>query len=152
MTGTTMSHALNAAVQSAAQDKSGKLKLPSQMEQVWRWVKNNPHRTVQEAAKATHVKETNTSSLLTQMMSRGMVTRRRGSRFGKGVWEYEALGLTYELLPKKSGVKDTPAAAPAEAPTTPYIITTTHQAFNPDIYTIGELRAIHAQIAALLRL
>lgn len=153
-----MTHAFNEAVTKTVVSNGAVLRLPTQTEAIWRWLKDHPHRTTHEVAAATHIPESRVRAVVWQMHTeRGMLDRRRGSRHGKGVWEYTALGNTYELLPKKTAPTPTPAAervldlAPDESAALDKMlgIPAERPKFDIEVYTLGELRTIYAQLKAL---
>lgn len=153
---------MQAAFKTAAERTNSQIPLPGQKERIWHWLKDNPHKTEAEIAATTHITATSIPPTVREMIGRGMLQRRRGSRFGRGVWEYATLGMKYELrpLPSKSkslhGVKSAnPAPAPATTPTTPAVQAPSPapapqlRAFDMDSYTLGELRSIYAQLHKL---
>lgn len=153
-----MTHAFNEAVTKTVVSNGAVLRLPTQTEAIWRWLKDHPHRTAHEVAAATHIPESRVRAVVWQMHTeRGMLDRRRGSRHGKGVWEYTALGNTYELLPKKTAPAPDPAAErvlnlpPDESAALDKMlgIPAERPKFDIEVYTLGELRTIYAQLKAL---
>ena len=151
---TAMSLAMNAGLSQASPTR----RMPSQNEVVWVWLRDHPHRTAKEIATATHLKETAVNQRLFELFSeRGMVTRRRGSRHGKGVWEYAVAGKEYELLPRKNAKRSPEGVTKAErdahlarvAETAPPSEPSARAAFDIEQYTLGELRAIYAELKAL---
>lgn len=159
----SMTQAFTQAVAKTAAANGVPVKMPTRMEVIWRWVKDHPNRTSSEVAKAVHVDTQQVYALIWQMLQRKMLARQRGSRMGKGVWEYTAVGKEYELLPMPPKPKDA-----AETPTPPAAAEILHFApdeaaaldkmldippappkFDIEVYTLGELRAIHAQLKAL---
>lgn len=153
-----MTQAFTEAVAKTAVSNGAILRIPTQTEAIWRWLKDHPHRTTHEVAAATHIPESRARAVVWQMHTeRGMLDRRRGSRHGKGVWEYTALGNTYELLPKKAA--PTPGAAAERDLTLPpdesaaldkmLGIPAERPKFDIEVYTLGELRTIYAELKAL---
>ena len=152
----SMTQAFTEAVAKTAVSNGAILRIPTQTEVIWRWLKDHPHRTTHEIAAATRIPEPRVRAVVWQMHTeRGMLDRRRGSRHGKGVWEYTALGNTYELLPKKTA--PAPAAerdldpAPDESAALDKMlgIPAERPKFDIEVYTLGELRTIYAELKAL---
>lgn len=153
-----MTHAFNEAVTKTVVSNGAVLRLPTQTEAIWRWLKDHPYRTTHEVAAATRMPESRVRAVVWQMHTeRGMLGRRRGSRHGKGVWEYTALGNTYELLPKKTAPTPAPAAEraldlpPDESAALDKMlgIPAERPKFDIEVYTLGELRTIYAELKAL---
>lgn len=158
-----MTHAFNEAVTKTVVSNGAVLRLPTQTEAIWRWLKDHPHRTTNEVAAATHIPESRVRAVVWQMHTeRGMLDRRRGSRHGKGVWEYTALGNTYELLPKKANTPEGKAISAAVAERNLTLppdesaaldkmlgIPAERPKFDIEVYTLGELRTIYAELKAL---
>lgn len=160
----SMTQAFTQAVAKTAAANGVPVKMPTRMNVVWLWLKDHPNRTSPEVAKAVHIQEQQVYALIWQMLQRKMLARQRGSRMGKGVWEYTAVGKEYELLPMPPKPK---AAAEPKAATEPPVATLDLSAdeaaaldkmldippappkFDIEVYTLGELRAIHAQLKAL---
>lgn len=126
------------------------LRKRSGYERIWMYLKDHPNKTLEEVAAALSMKMNTVSAAFHDMFAqRGMLKRQRGSRMGRGVWEYTALGGTYELLPRKAKVKASPAPAPVQL--APDAAPAPRPAFDIEAYTLGELRAIHAQLDKLFR-
>ena len=160
----SMTQAFTQAVAKTAAANGVPVKMPTRMEVIWRWVKDHPNRTSSEVAKVVHMDTQQVYALIWQMHQRKMLARQRGSRMGTGVWEYTAVGKEYELLPspfktpkRKSQAPTPPAAAeilhfaPDEAAALDKMldIPPAPPKFDIEVYTLGELRAIHAQLKAL---
>lgn len=149
-------NSMTIAMQEAVAKAGTPLRMPSQLQIVWTWLKDHPDRTAKEIATAVHLPVARANFLLWDLFQqRGMASRKWSSRHGKGKWEYAALGSTYELLPKKRATpegKAISAAAAAEraessapAPKSARAV----QVFDIESYTLGELRSIYAQLKQL---
>lgn len=154
----SMTQAFTQAVAKTAAANGVPVKMPTRMNVVWRWLKDHPNRTSPEVAKAVHIQEQQVYALIWQMFQRKMLTRQRGSRMGKGVWEYTAVGKEYELLPmppKSNAAAEPPVATPdltADETASPDKMPDTPPAppkFDIEVYTLGELRTIYAELKAL---
>ena len=154
----SMTQAFTQAVAKTAAANGVPVKMPTRMEVIWRWVKDHPTRTSSEVAKAVHMDTQQVYALIWQMHQRKMLTRQRGSRMGTGVWEYTAVGKEYELLPTPHKPKATaePTVATLDLPADEAAaldkmldIPPAPPKFDIEVYTLGELRAIHAQLKAL---
>lgn len=86
------------------------VKTPSQMQRIWTALRDThrtPGMTSADVMKATGIQMGNVSSILTDMKARGMVSVVREPRIPtplagpKTVMYYKAVGLTYELKPRK---------------------------------------------------
>lgn len=159
----SMTQAFTQAVAKTAAINGALVKMPTRMNVVWLWLKDHPNRTSPEVAKAVHIQEQQVYALIWQMLQRKMLARQRGSRMGKGVWEYTAVGKEYELLPmppKPTAVAETPTP-PAAAETLRFApdeaaaldkmldIPPAPPKFDIEVYTLGELRTIYAELKAL---
>lgn len=159
----SMTQAFTQAVAKTAAVNGVPVKMPTRMNVVWLWLKDHPNRTSPEVAKAVHIQEQQVYALIWQMLQRKMLARQRGSRMGKGVWEYTAVGKEYELLPmpaKPPAVAETPTP-PAAAETLRFApdeaaaldkmldIPPAPPKFDIEVYTLGELRTIYAELKAL---
>ena len=154
----SMTQAFSQAVAKTAAANGVPVKMPTRMNVVWLWLKDHPNRTSPEVAKAVHIQEQQVYALIWQMLQRKMLARQRGSRMGKGVWEYTAVGKEYELLPmppKPNAAAEPPVATldlsadEAAALDKMLDIPPAPPKFDIEVYTLGELRAIHAQLKAL---
>ena len=154
----SMTQAFTQAVAKTAAANGVPVKMPTRMNVVWLWLKDHPNRTSPEVAKAVHIQEQQVYALIWQMLQRKMLARQRGSRMGKGVWEYTAVGKEYELLPmppKPNAAAEPPVATldlsadEAAALDKMLDIPPAPPKFDIEVYTLGELRAIHAQLKAL---
>lgn len=154
----SMTQALTQAVAKTAAANGVPVKMPTRMNVVWLWLKDHPNRTSPEVAKAVHIQEQQVYALIWQMFQRKMLARQRGSRMGKGVWEYTAVGKEYELLPmppKPNAAAEPPVATPdltADETAAPDKMPDTPPAppkFDIEVYTLGELRTIYAELKAL---
>lgn len=150
----SMTQAFTQAVAKTAAINGVPVKMPTRMNVVWLWLKDHPNRTSPEVAKAVHIQEQQVYALIWQMLQRKMLARQRGSRMGKGVWEYTAVGKEYELLPmpaKPTAAAETLHFAADEAAALDKMldIPPAPPKFDIEVYTLGELRAIHAQLKAL---
>lgn len=158
---TSLGIALANAVAKSAALNGVPVRTMSQTQIVWTWIKDHPHCTIKETAAATRIPEYRVNCVVWDLHSeRGMLTRRRGSRYGKGVWEYAAIGKTYELLPKKLNAADGKSAPSpvaehdeqhgTDAAQHKHLGTATAQPkFDIEAYTLGELRSIYAELKAL---
>jgi len=157
---TSLGIALADAVAKSAALNGVPVRTVSQTQIVWTWIKDHPHCTVKETAAATRIPEYRVNCVVWDLHSeRGMLTRRRGSRHGKGVWEYAAIGKTYELLPRKANTPEGKAISAAVAEQAEHGADTAQQKylgtatatpkFDIEAYTLGELRSIYAELKAL---
>lgn len=87
------------------------VKLPPQNKRVWQCVKDHPGVTALRVSQIIHSPQSGVSSLLTDLLQRGMVTRGtqevrtkgpHGSTVKRKVWVYHAVGETFALVPKKT--------------------------------------------------
>lgn len=127
--------------------KEAGVKLPSQQEQLWRIVKDQPGSTAKEiATRAKHINLSSTSSQLYQMVARGMLYTKPGNLGPNGgrANRYFTDMDTYTSLPynKKPAVVRglrpaalTPPPAPSAAP-----------GFDLDSMTVAQARALYRQL------
>ena len=71
-------------------------------QKIHRWLLDHPNRTNEEMSAGLGIALPTTRAVTFEMLRRGMLTRQRSSRQGKGVNEYAARYREYELLPLKA--------------------------------------------------
>ena len=87
--------------------KTAGVKLPSQMKRVWTYIKDHPNSTRDTLIKALKLPSGGVSSLLSQMVNRKMVNRKKERRICTRagvskpltVWVYHTDLVAYEVLP-----------------------------------------------------
>jgi hypothetical protein len=100
------------------------VKLPSRMQRIWTWVRDNPQHTVAQIDAALQLNNrNNTSSLVSQLISRGMLFtvkvqgKGRYSRPQNVVSANPAMRGEYEILPMPKKTKS--VMVPVEVQTAP---------------------------------
>jgi len=98
------------------------VKLPSQMERVWRMLKDNPNRTAKAVAAQTGIPLTSVSSICSKMELRGMMRHterqevsrgKNGLSYGRTVYYFTPIGDEFELLPMPPKPKKDPVTPSA---------------------------------------
>lgn len=128
--------------------KKAGLRTPSQMLQIWTWVKDHPRVLATDIGSTLPIPMSSVSSVLAQLVARKMMQ-------GKKEWSvhakreltyYTAIGKTYELLPdvrpkplKPSAPASLAVAEPAQEPTP----TRSTIEEMTDRLTVGEARALY---------
>jgi hypothetical protein len=164
MTTNAMTEAMNTALATA----KSPLRLPGLPERIWTYLRDNPHRTCVEVAKAIHSRESHVSATMWTMFhgAPSTLSRQRGSRQGRGVFEYATLGREYEPSRKPASKKGTvtqvtpiemvePAARPTMvavslAPKATPPKATSH-GVDLESLTLGQLRALRDDLNNLFR-
>ena len=141
-----------------AMAKAG-VKLPTQMQMIWTWLKDNPRKRLVDIRSSLPITPSGVSALLTGLRVRGMIKREREHSHltKKLVSLYSAVGDVYELLPeprkdRRAGdTKWTRNAAPnlAEVQHELTVIEPKPAAPLIDSLTIGEARALYAELKKL---
>lgn len=109
-------NALTQALQTAG------IKTPPQNQRIWQWLKDNGMNTVDAVAKAINIPKQSAQAAMHDMLKRGMVQKHKrvDARLSPLASNFEALGRTYELLPrpltpKKAAKPEKARPAPAPA-------------------------------------
>lgn len=135
--------------------KEAGVKLPTQQEQLWRIVKDQPGSTYKEiAGRARHLNPSSISSQLNQMVARGMMYTKLCDRTGrKGNTEarrYFTDQDTYASLPftKKPAVVRDPRPAALTPPPTGYEPIAAKPAHHIDLdsMTVAQARGLYQQL------
>lgn len=77
------------------------IKLPSQMQQIWQWLYDNPRKMASDIAATLPIPSTSVSSVIAQLKGRKMINSSKewSEHAKKEVTYYSAAGKTFELLP-----------------------------------------------------
>lgn len=91
--------------------KEANVPVKPQIQRIWEYLRDNPGRIASRVKRDLYLAEGSTSSLLSQLVKRGMVTFvDEHDRLGRRRLFYVAASMReYELLPKKAGVVNTAA-------------------------------------------
>lgn len=133
--------------------KEAGVKLPTQQEQQWRIVKDQPGSTCKEiAGRARHLNPSSVSSQLNQMVARGMMYTKPCDRTGrKGnskARRYFTDQDTYASLPftkKPAVVRDLRPAAPPPTGYEPIAAKPAHH-IDLDSMTVAQARGLYQQL------
>lgn len=89
-------NALTQALQAAG------VKTPSQYRRIWQWLKDNGMNTVDTVSKALNIPKQSTQAACHDLLKRGMLQKHKrvDARMSPLACNFEALGKTYELLPR----------------------------------------------------
>ena len=132
--------------------KAAGVKLPSQNQRIWQWLKDNGQHTLRDVASETKIGEATAQAAVTNLIHRGMLksikrTDVRGKRLNA---TYEALGREYELLPRP--VKGAVSVAPQEKVAVAAVAAPT---FNPEEFlgdlTLSQLRQVYNYLRGMLK-
>jgi hypothetical protein len=132
------------------------------IKRIWLWLHDHPGRTMAEIAAALNEEKMDVSSRLNELENRQMVSFVRDHvRSGNGTFlmkRFTALGKEYELLPMQKKYKAKPPAkkfadVPTPLPLPPQAIEKKPATLPTkdwmDRYTLGELRAMYADLKRL---
>jgi DNA-binding Lrp family transcriptional regulator len=134
------------------------VKLPSQNQRIWQWLKDNGPHTVKDVASELKIGEATVQAVITVMVQRKMLVKiERVNHLNVRLRNnYEAQGKTFVLLPPPPKRGDAGrAAAAAKRMAIPPEVVDTPMSFSPETLlatcTLAELRGVYAFLKGMFK-
>ena len=116
-------------------------------QKIHHYLKDHPNKTNEEIAKALGSNSHSTYVCLNRALKAGLLRRRKGSRFTKGVWEYEVVFKEFQQPPYHNSKKKQPKLA--DSPEITHVAEAAQpktSKFDIDSLTLGEARNLYNEL------